>query len=90
MWKSRLYGSERGWSATLIWMKYGGTANKPGGKQRKQTLSFCQGSLRPTRTRDPAETRVRLQDGVNEIVQKDIESGVDQGGVTASHQIGSA
>ena len=54
-----------------------------------ETLSCRQGSLRPTRTLYPAETRVRLQDGVNEIVQKDIESGVDQGGVTASHQIGS-
>jgi hypothetical protein len=26
MWESCLYGSERGWSATLVWMKYCGTA----------------------------------------------------------------
>ena len=49
-WESRLYGSERGWSATLAWMKYCGTVGKPGGKQRKQTSSYSQGSLQPTRT----------------------------------------
>ena len=48
--ESRLYGSERGWSATLVWMQYCGTAGKPGGKQRKQTSSYSQGSLQPTRT----------------------------------------
>ena len=50
MWESRLSGSERGWSATLIRMTYCGTAGKPGGKQRKQTSSYSQGSLQPTRT----------------------------------------
>ncbi len=50
MWESRLSGSERGWSATLIGMTYCGTAGKPGGKQRKQTSSYSQGSLQPTRT----------------------------------------
>jgi len=49
-WESHLYGSERGWSATLVWMKYCGTAGKPGGKQRKQTSSYSLGSLQPTRT----------------------------------------
>ena len=49
MWESCLYGSERGWSATLVRMKYCGTAGKPGGKQRKQTSSYSQGSLQPTR-----------------------------------------
>jgi hypothetical protein len=49
-WESHLYGSERGWSATLVWMKYCGTVGKPGGKQRKQTSSYSQGSLQPTRT----------------------------------------
>ena len=48
--ESRLSGSERGWSATLVWMKYCGTAGKPGGKQRKQTSSYSPGSLQPTRT----------------------------------------
>jgi hypothetical protein len=36
--------------ATLIRMTYCGTAGKPGGKQRKQTSSYSQGSLQPTRT----------------------------------------
>ena len=48
-WESRLYGSERGWSATLVRMKYCGTVGKPDGKQRKQTSSYSQGSLQPTR-----------------------------------------
>ena len=50
MWESHLSGSERGWSATLVWMTYCGTAGKPGGKQRKQTSSYSPGSLQPTRT----------------------------------------
>ena len=49
MWESCLYGSERGWSATLVWMKYCGTDGKPVGKQRKQTSSYSRGSLQPTR-----------------------------------------
>ena len=49
-WESHLYGSERGWSATLVWMKYCGTVGKPGGKQRKQTSSYSHRSLQPTRT----------------------------------------
>ena len=48
MWESRLYGSERGWSATLVRMKYCGTAGKPGGKQRRQSSSYSHGSLQPT------------------------------------------
>ena len=48
-WESRLYGSERGWSATLVRMKYCGTGGKSAGKQRKQTSSYSQGSLQPTR-----------------------------------------
>ena len=50
MWESRLYGSERGWSATVVWMQYCGTAGKPGGKRRKQSSSCSQGSLQPTHT----------------------------------------
>ena len=50
-WESHLYGSERGWRATLVGMKYCGTAGKPGGKQRTQSSSYSQGSLQPTRTR---------------------------------------
>ena len=48
------------------------------GKAAFTVLILPQGSHRPTRTRDPAEARGRLRDGVNEIVQKDIESGVDR------------
>ena len=48
-WESRLYGSVRGWSATLVRMKYCGTGGKPTGKQRKQTSSYSRGSLQPTR-----------------------------------------
>jgi hypothetical protein len=50
MWESCLSGSMRGWRATLVWMKYSGTAGKPGGKQRTQSSSYSQGSLQPTRT----------------------------------------
>ena len=32
MWESRLYGSERGWSATLVRMKYCGTGGGAAGK----------------------------------------------------------
>ena len=49
-WESRLSGSERGWSATLVWTKYCGTAGKLGGQRRKQISSYSQGSLLPTRT----------------------------------------
>ena len=52
-WESHLYGSVRGWRATLVRMKYSGTAGKLGGKQRKQTSSYSQGSLQPTRTLSP-------------------------------------
>jgi hypothetical protein len=31
-----LFIGVRGWSATLAWMKYCGTAGKPGGRQRKK------------------------------------------------------
>jgi hypothetical protein len=44
-----LSGSERDRSATVIWMKYCGTAAKAGGKQRKQTSSWNHGSLLSTR-----------------------------------------
>jgi hypothetical protein len=59
-WESHLSGSERGWRATLVWMKYRGTAGKPGGKQRKQTSSYSQGSLQPTRTAPEKYTRLKL------------------------------
>ena len=49
-WESHLYGFGRGWSATLVWMIYCGTVGKPGGKQRKQTSFYSQGSLQPTHT----------------------------------------
>jgi len=38
MWEIRLSGSERGWEATLARIRYCGTATKPGGKRRKQTV----------------------------------------------------
>ena len=58
-WEIRLSGSERGWSATLIRMTYCGTAGKPGGKQRKHTSSYSQGSLQPTRTAQRTNARMK-------------------------------
>ena len=53
-------GSVRGWSATLVRMKYCGTGGKPVGKQRKQTSSYSPGSLQPTRTgRQTRKRKVR-------------------------------
>jgi len=45
VWEIRLSGSRRAWAATEVWMRYGGTAGKPGGYQRKQTSSCSPGSL---------------------------------------------
>ena len=59
-WESHLSGSERGWRATLVWMEYSGTAGKPGGKQRKQTSSYSQGSLQPTRTASKGKPHTEL------------------------------
>jgi hypothetical protein len=61
MWEIRLYGSGRGWSATLERMKYCGTAGKPGGKQRKQTTSYNHRSLQPTRIRSIFDLDSRYQ-----------------------------
>jgi hypothetical protein len=36
MWESRLYGSERGWRATLVWMKSCGTVGKPDGNRENK------------------------------------------------------
>ena len=39
---------KRGWSATLVWMRYCGTVAKAGGKQRTPTSSCSPGSLQST------------------------------------------
>ena len=47
--ESRLSGSERGRSATVVWTRYCGTAAKAGGQRRRRTSSYSCGRLLPTR-----------------------------------------
>ena len=56
-----------------VWLRYGGTAGKPGGKQRKQTSAYSHGRPRSTRPK-PEYSRIgNFQDTENIIEKKYIE-----------------